>query len=240
MKGLFWLAGVAILAACSSGADVTASVISTLNTVGPGSQRVLVEVADSDGKTVILESTPIATLRDENGSPIMTASGEAVWLVPEEAMAYAFVLAIPQPETYQLTIETGDVELPPAGFTVVADPQQIEPGETAPAVAGAPVAGPALVVFASPAWCPANSCQPLLDQVATAAADADIEFISAEVFANPDVEDESDLELSTDVAAWGIPSQPWLFVVDGDGEVTATFEGAVSDGELSDAVAGVS
>lgn len=240
MKRSIWVAGLAILTACSSGAGMTASVISTLNTIGPGSQRVLVEVVDSDGASVILETAPVATLRDENGSPIMTATGESVWLVPDEAMAYAFALEIPEPETYQLTIETGDVELPPAGFTVVADPQQVESGEMAPPIAGVTVTGPALVVFASPDWCPANSCQPLIDQVAAAAADADIEFISAEVFANPDAGAEADLELSADVTAWGIPSQPWLFVVGDDGEIAAAFEGAVSDGELSAAIADLS
>ena len=240
MKRLTWLAGVAILAACSSGADMNASVISTLNTVGTGSQRVLVEVLDRDGSTVRLDSGPVATLRDENGSPVMTATGEEVWLVPNEAVAYAFWVDIPAPETYQLTIEAGDQDLPPAGFVAVADPQQIGPGESAPPIAGSSVTGPAAVVFASADWCPSDSCQPLIDQVETAATDAGIDFIQSEVFANPEAGSESDLELSEDVANWGIPSQPWLFVVDTSGSVTAVFEGGVSARELSDAIAGVS
>lgn len=240
MKRLACVIGVAFLAACSSGADVTASVISTLNTIGTGSQRVLVEVVDRDGQTVTLDSEPVATLRDENGSPVMTSTGEEVWLVPGEAVSYSFWLDIPEPETYQLTIEAGDLEFPPAGFVAVADPQQVEPGEPAPPVAGDPVPGPATVVFASPEWCPSDSCQPLLDQVQTAATDAGIDFVQSEVFANPEVDSEADLELSDDVANWGIPSQPWLFVVDASGNVTATFEGGVSAVELSDAIAAVS
>ena len=111
---------------------IDATVISTFNTVGPGPQRVLVEIVDADGRPVLLDSSPTATLRDENGSPIMSAQGDEVWLVPDEEVAYAFLMDIPKPETYQLTVETGDTELPPAGFIAIADPQQIEPGETAP------------------------------------------------------------------------------------------------------------
>jgi hypothetical protein len=31
---------------------------------------------------------------------------------------------------------------------------------------------------------------------------------------------------------WGLPSEPWVFVVDDSGVVTAAFEGAASDAEL--------
>lgn len=235
MKRLLVVGAVGLIAACSSGQELSATVISTFNTVGPGSQRVLVEIVDADGRPVALESAPTATLRDENGSPLTSATGVEVWLVPDEEVAYAFQLDIPQPETYQLTIETSDVELSPAGFVAVADPQQVEPGETAPPIGGDEVVGPTAVVFASTAWCPSNSCQPMIDQVSAAAGAADIDFVHAEVFANPEVGTESELELSDDVATWGIPSQPWLFVIDTVGRVSSMFEGGVSAEELSEA-----
>lgn len=227
-------------AACASGPELSAIVISTFNTVGPGSQRLLVEIVDAEGQPVLLDAVPTTTLRDENGSPLMSADGEQVWLVPDVEAAYAFQVDIPQPGTYQLTVDTGDVELSPSGFNVVADPQQMEPGEDAPPVGGAALGGPTAVVFASPTWCPSNSCQPMLDQVADAAADAGIDFVHSEVFSNPEVTSESELELSAEVMTWGLPSQPWVFLVDATGIVTSSFEGGVSDDELSEAIAAVS
>ena len=67
MKLLLVVAAVGLVTACASGQELTASVISTFNTIGPGSQRVLVEIVDADGLPVAFEPAPIATLRDENG-----------------------------------------------------------------------------------------------------------------------------------------------------------------------------
>jgi predicted transcriptional regulator len=38
------------------------------------------------------------------------------------------------------------------------------------------------------------------------------------------------------VAAWHLPSEPWIFVIDRTGKVSSSFEGALSVGELSRAV----
>ena len=38
------------------------------------------------------------------------------------------------------------------------------------------------------------------------------------------------------VIEWGLPSEPWVYVVDADGNATARFEGAVSPEELADAL----
>jgi hypothetical protein len=41
------------------------------------------------------------------------------------------------------------------------------------------------------------------------------------------------------VAAWKLASEPWTFVIDRSGKVSARFEGAFSIGELQRAVAKV-
>ena len=41
------------------------------------------------------------------------------------------------------------------------------------------------------------------------------------------------------VAAWGLASEPWTFVIDRKGRISARFEGAFSVGELQRAVAKV-
>ncbi|MDF2728723.1 MAG: hypothetical protein K0T01_509, partial [Acidimicrobiia bacterium] len=39
---------------------------------------------------------------------------------------------------------------------------------------------------------------------------------------------------------WGLPSEPWVFVVDDSGVVSSAFEGAASDDELTTAIDAVS
>lgn len=235
--GLALVAVATLIAACATGPAFTAGVISTLNSVGTGEQRVLIELRDASGEPFAAESVPNATLRDENGSPLGVYPGERVWLVPDEVPIYAFVMEIPEPETYQVTVDVGELgESPPAGFVAVADPVQVGVGESPPPVDGTEVTGPSLLVFASPDWCPARSCGPLIDQAAVAAADSGIVFTQVEVFDNPNAAAEDELVLAPVVEAWGLPSQPWLYVIDADGLVASLFEGAISDRELEQAV----
>lgn len=241
MKRLLILVVCGLLAGCGGGTSISARVISTLGTVGPGEQRVLVEVRNGDGELLALDSPPHATLRDENGSPMGVYPGELVWQIPGGQPAYAFLMDIPFAGTLQLTVDAGGLgETPPAGFLTVADPVHAGVGESAPPVEGEALSGPVLVVFASPAWCPTESCELMVDQVESAARNSGVDWEQVEVFANPQVESSSDLEFSPEVAAWGIPSQPWLYVVDATGTVAAVYEGAIADGELQDAIALIS
>jgi hypothetical protein len=211
--------------------------MSTGGTVGTGQQRVLIELLDADLEPMTLEDPPTATLRDENGSPLGSYRGEPVWLVPGQRPAYAFWMEIPVAETYQVTIDTGEQsETRPVGLIAVDDTPQTDVGDPAPPVGGEPTVAPALIVFASPTWCPSRSCRPTIDQVAAAASAAGLEWSLVDVFATPEATSEDDLVLSGDVEAWGLPSQPWVYVVDAGGVVTAVFEGAVSDDELAGAI----
>lgn len=232
------LAAGLVVVSCSGGTLVSASVISTANTIGTGEQRLLVELVDADLEPIVVETgDPMLTLRDENGSPLGTYTGELVWIVPDEHPAYAFYVEIPVAETFQFTVDAGEVgETPPAGFVAVDAPVQVELGDMAPPIAGGSVDGPALLVFASPRLCPSGSCQPMLDQVLAAAAVESVDYHQVEVFDNPDAESEDDLVLSGDIEVWGLPSQPWLFAIDSEGTVAALYEGAVSEGELLDVV----
>jgi hypothetical protein len=76
----------------------------------------------------------------------------------------------------------------------------------------------------------------MMDQ-AEAVSSPGLPWAQVEVFANPETENEDELELAPVVDQWGIPSQPWLYVIDGEGLVSSLFEGAVSDRELDEAVA---
>lgn len=239
MKQSAYLVVAALFAAgCSAGPSFTAGVISTLNTVGTGQQRILIELRDAEGEALEADEAPNATLRNENGSPLGVYPGELVWLVPDELPVYSFVMDIPEPETYQVTVDVGELgETPPAGFVAVADPTQVVAGQTAPAIEDESIPGPVLLVFASPDWCPARSCRPMIEQVEEAAGmNADVSWSRVDVFVNPEVDTEEELELAPVVEDWGLPSQPWLYVIDRDGVVSSLFEGGISDAELAEAI----
>lgn len=157
---------------------------------------------------------------------------------------------------------------PPIGFVAVDDPSQVSVGEKAPlsdtrtledapleeltsdptpdeafyqmTVAEAVGSGPSVIVFATPAWCQSQACGPMLDQVA-AIADAypSLNYVHVEVYENIQVTDANDLVAVPAVEEWGLPSEPWLYVTDENGTVSAAFEGAVSEAELTSALEAV-
>lgn len=97
---------------------------------------------------------------------------------------------------------------------------------------------PTVVIFATPAFCASQSCGPLLDQVQSLAPGyPGINFVHVEIYENLDAESFDDLRTVPAVAAWGLPSEPWVFFVDQAGVVSARFEGAAFDGEIIAALA---
>jgi hypothetical protein len=108
---------------------------------------------------------------------------------------------------------------------------------------------PFVLVFATPKFCASAQCGPTLDRVKPVAeANPELTFINVEPYELEDVEGQLQPVLTeagglTPAAAtleWKLLSEPWIFVVDGDGVVTASFEGIVSEDELEAAVAEVS
>ncbi|HSM44134.1 MAG TPA: hypothetical protein VK969_03870 [Acidimicrobiia bacterium] len=213
--------------------------------------------------------TPVAVLRDDIGSPLGEYKGEFVWTIPDVVGVYVFYVEIPGPATYQLTIDAGELgEWPPIGFVASENPAQVAVGEQAPrsdsrtlddaaledltsdptpdesfyemTVAEAVESGPSVLVFATPAWCTSQSCGPMLDQVQELVPEfPGLNYVHVEVYENIHVTDSADLVLVPAVAEWGLPSEPWLYVTDDSGTVTAAFEGAVSDTELRAALESV-
>jgi hypothetical protein len=110
-------------------------------------------------------------------------------------------------------------------------------------VAQAVTAGaPTVIAFATPGFCASATCGPLLDQVKSLRASyPGVGFVHVEIYEDLQVTDPGELTTVSAVEEWGLPSEPWVFVVDNTGTVTASFEGAASDDELTaaiDAVAG--
>lgn len=214
--------------------------------------------------------TPVAVLRDDIGSPLGEYEGEFLWTIPDVVGLYVFYMDIPGPATYQLTIDAGSHgELGPIGFDAFEDPLQVAVGEEAPrsdsrtlddapledltsdptpvesfyemTVGEAVESGPSVIVFATPAWCTSQSCGPMLDQVQKVTSDyPDLNFVHVEIYENIHVTDQRDLVVVPAVEEWNLPTEPWLYVTDSSGIVTAAFEGAISDEELRAALESVS
>lgn len=99
-----------------------------------------------------------------------------------------------------------------------------------------------VVVFSTPAFCVSAACGPLLDVVKEVApAHPDVQFVHVEVFTgltDPDfAPDAAHLAPAVGPEWYNLPSEPWVFVVDGAGTVVARYEGVLDESEL-DAVLG--
>lgn len=97
---------------------------------------------------------------------------------------------------------------------------------------------PSVIVFATPAFCQTATCGPTMDIVkAAAAAQPNMDIVHVEVFENIDSEGAGALIEVPAVTEWGLPSEPWVFVVGSDGLISDRFEGALSVDELTTAMA---
>jgi hypothetical protein len=54
------------------------------------------------------------------------------------------------------------------------------------------------------------------------------------------VDSPEELTVVPATGEWGLPSEPWVFVVDGSGIVSSAFEGAASNDELTTAIDAIS
>jgi len=92
---------------------------------------------------------------------------------------------------------------------------------------------PFVLVFATPKFCQTKTCGPTLEKIKAVAADhPDVTFINVEPYLLEDVEGQLQPDLSADgklqaapaTTAYGLIVEPFVFVVDGDGVVTDSYE----------------
>jgi hypothetical protein len=90
---------------------------------------------------------------------------------------------------------------------------------------------PFVVAFATPKFCTSATCGPTLDIVKHASADyPQVNYLHVEPYSNLD--DPDNLKPIKATREWGLPSEPWVFVVDADGKLVAKYEGILSADEL--------
>jgi hypothetical protein len=108
---------------------------------------------------------------------------------------------------------------------------------------------PFVLVFATPAFCTSRQCGPTLDAVKAIAKNAPkITFINVEPYKlqftggrlQPVLDAGGQLQATDVTDAWGLLTEPWIFVVDRDGIVRGSYAVIASPEELKAAIAAVS
>jgi hypothetical protein len=175
----------------------------------------------------------------------VTFDRPGIWevvVVPEgaEGLEPAPMSVLPEPLTpgvgdpapRSATVTSADVD---SLDEITTDPDP-EPGFYEVTVADAVTSGrPAVIVFATPAFCQTATCGPTLDVAKEVAPSyPDVHWVHVEVYTNLD--DPDGLEVVPSVEEWGLPTEPWVFVVDAAGIVTHRFEGVITSAELRDAL----
>ena len=99
---------------------------------------------------------------------------------------------------------------------------------------------PAVVIFATPAFCTSRFCGPVLDNVKEVQRDfADtVTFIHIEPFELDDeglqrMADDGSLVVSMTTLEWNLQTEPWVFILDANGIVSSRIEQAASPQELT-------
>ena len=134
----------------------------------------------------------------------------------------------------------------PPGIAAISTDQDPNPAFYRTSVKAALAAGrPFLLVFATPLFCSSRACGPTLDTVKAAVAPYGdrLDVIHVEPYELQRVDGQPQLvyaanqpQVVPSAIEWGIPIEPYIFVVDADGKVAAKFEGAIGADELTEAL----
>jgi hypothetical protein len=92
---------------------------------------------------------------------------------------------------------------------------------------------PVVVLFATPARCTSRFCGPIIEaflDIAEPVADR-AHFVHVEIF-----KDLESNDVVPTVSAWELPTDPWLFAIDGSGEIVARIDAAFDPEEMQSLV----
>jgi hypothetical protein len=88
---------------------------------------------------------------------------------------------------------------------------------------------PVAAMFATPALCQSQYCGPVLDELLDVMAPYQdrVTFVHVEIY-----DSTRGAQRSPTVEAWGLPSEPWLFAIDGAGTILTRLDGAIAKDEI--------
>ena len=93
---------------------------------------------------------------------------------------------------------------------------------------------PLVVLFATPGFCESRTCGPDLEvvQATSAPYGARLNVVHVEIYQNGQFGN-----VVPTVAEWGLPSEPWVFLIGPDGRIADKLEGGITIDELGPALA---
>jgi hypothetical protein len=229
-----------------------------------GTERLLIAVAGLDGSRLASPEIPITvTVRPDGGNAGPPLGATFMWAIPDHSGLYRVSVDFPDEGMWWVQVAPeGGSPLPEFPVTVHATPLTPAVGTPAPrsdsatsadgplesistdtdpdprfyemSIAEAVTSGrPSVIVFATPKFCTTAVCGPTLDEIkAMADGHPGVNFVHVEVFTNLD--DPENLVVVPAVVEWGLPTEPWVFVVDADGIVIGRFEGVIARDELEE------
>jgi hypothetical protein len=171
------------------------------------------------------------------GQPDRTA--RAIFDVRETSATPAIGATAPASETPTATDA--------AGIAAISTDQAPEPAFYRTSVKSALAAGkPFVLVFSTPLFCASRTCGPTMETVkaSVGAFGEAIEVIHVEPYKlqlvdgqpQPELDASGNFQVVPSAVEWGIPIEPYIFVVDAYGTVAAKFEGAIGADELTAAI----
>jgi hypothetical protein len=88
---------------------------------------------------------------------------------------------------------------------------------------------PVAVMFATPALCQSMYCGPVLDELLDVRGPFEdaVTFVHVEIYKS-----NQGADLAPTVEAWGLPSEPWFFTIDGAGTIVSRLDGAFGGDEV--------
>lgn len=139
------------------------------------------------------------------------------------------------PPSANRTSETTDLEELTTGATPDAGLYRTTIGEAIG------LGRPTVIVFASPGFCTNALCGPQVEVLSEARSvfGAVASYIHVELYENPTEIRSNGLDIARRTPVleeWGLTSDEWTFILDGDGVVRARFEGFVALAELAPAL----
>jgi hypothetical protein len=135
----------------------------------------------------------------------------------------------------------------PAELAAISTDEDPDPAFYSLSVKDAIAAGkPFVLVFATPLFCVSGTCGPALDLVKQVAPDYSgrVNFVHVEPYILQVADGRTQPALDVlghpqpirAVLEWGLPTEPFVFVIDGHGKVAAKFEGMAYPDELTAAL----
>jgi hypothetical protein len=190
--------------------------------------------APDDAKAVYVADVPfdqpgewqLAAVVDTGDGPVATRLQQSV-IVQEQQQIPDVGEPAPSVHTPTLAEVGGDVE----SIDTRVPPSSMHGDDLADVLGKEPV----VLLFATPALCVSRVCGPVVDvaeQVKAEYGDA-AAFIHQEIYVD---NVPGPRNLRPQVEQYGLPTEPWLFVIDENGDVTTRIEGAFSVDELEEAL----